>query len=172
MDKATAMRVYGMHMYENTREFGLDGWVGWARLVDCYDGDTLTVVIQFMGECFRVRIRLAGIDAPELRGVDAAKGVAARDALIAHLTGCDSKGLTSRGVRAMLSDAVHLVWLNCGKNDKYGRVLCEVFSKAGAIETNAGAALVGGGHARPYDGGRRRTLCPTGRKDWKEGHSG
>lgn len=40
-----------------------------VRYVRCYDGDTCTVIIPYLPEPFTtVRVRLRGVDAPEIRG--------------------------------------------------------------------------------------------------------
>jgi len=52
-----------------------------AEVIDVYDGDTVTVDVD-LGLCIWVRrqkIRLYGIDAPELRGEDRGIGIKVRD---------------------------------------------------------------------------------------------
>ena len=150
-----AVGLYAGRGHANTPNLGLDGWSGWARLVDCHDGDTMTVVLLFRGAHFKVRIRVAGIDAPELRGPNATQALAARDALVKHLTGVDSRDLSAGQLRLTLDADTHLVWVTCGKPDKYGRTLCDVFSEQEAASCNAATALLGAGLARPYEGGKR-----------------
>ena len=154
-DRTAATQAYTGREASNTPDLDMNAWKGWVRLVGCYDGDTITVIVRFLGEFFKVHVRVSGIDAPELRGVSHDRGMEARDCLIAHLTGCDCKGMTTRQVREILHGNVYLVWLNCGKNDKYGRVLCDVYSEPDCADTNAATAMLGAGLARPYFGGKR-----------------
>lgn len=106
-----------------------------ARVID---GDTLVV------DCGDgpVTVRLRDIDAPELGGCAGAAGLAALDALAA-LTAGHPLTLIARGL------------------DRWGRTV-------GAVEADGrdlGAALVAGGHARPWphdDTGR--AMAP--RPDW------
>lgn len=53
-----------------------------AKVLDVYDGDTITVDVDF-GFSIRMemRIRLWGINTPELRGSDREKGLVSRDYL-------------------------------------------------------------------------------------------
>ena len=146
---------YAGHGHANTPDFGLDGWTGWARLVDCHDGDTITVVLLFKAAPYKVRIRVAGIDTPELRGPDTDIAYAARDALVKHLSGIHSRGMSARQLRCALDADTHLVWVNCKKPDKYGRTLCDVYSEPDAASCNAATALMDAGFARLYDGGKK-----------------
>lgn len=149
MDKESELKFFKDSGHLDVSNFGLDGVTGWARLVDCYDGDSLKIIVRFKGCCFKATIRLEGIDAPELRGADSENGILARDALIKYLTGLDSTGLKSKGVQSLLTESVHLVWVKCGKNDKYGRTLGQIF-KDPDDEVCASAVLINGGHARKY----------------------
>lgn len=77
-----------------------------ARVVDVYDGDTVTLLyLDALGRPRRRRARLVGFDAPELRGTDHVRALRARDFLRA-------KTSFRRSVR------VHYEGL-----DKYGRLL-------------------------------------------------
>ena len=105
-----------------------------------YDADTITVVaaLDIAGaahEQYRFSVRLAGIDAPEMRTRDATeKRVAteARDALRDRILG--------KSVR-----------LDVVKTDKYGRLLANVF--AGELSLNDW--LLEQHFAVPYDGGKK-----------------
>lgn len=139
---------------------GLGGYSGWVRLFDVYDGDTITVVAPLATEMYKVRVRLSGVDAPEIRGVKKNAGLVARDALIAHLTGIDMTGIGSAMVRHILRTNAILVWVVCSGHDKYGRALCDVYNEAQAIAGRLASTsdfLIGAGYAVPYDGGCRQT---------------
>ena len=137
---------------------GLGKYSGWARLADVYDGDTITVIVPLASEMFRVKVRFSGVDTPELCGVTKAAGLAARDALIAHLTGIDMSGVGRAMVRHVLKTDSVLVWIVCKGNDKYGRALCKVYNEAQAVTGRLASSqdfLIGAGYAVPYDGGRK-----------------
>lgn len=106
-----------------------------AQLVEVIDGDTVAVRAQiWLGQSVEIHVRLAGIDAPELHGHCAAEaGLAerARAALGAVLAGGP-------------------VLLRAVRNDRYGgRVVAQVATESG---TDAAAALLAAGLARPYAG--------------------
>lgn len=137
---------------------GIGGYSGWVRLADVYDGDTITVIAPLADEMFKVRVRLSGVDAPELVGAGKRAGLASRDALIAHLTGIDMTGVGKIMVRHVLRTNAILVWIVCNGYDKYGRALCQVYNEAQAIAGRLASTqdfLVGAGYAVPYDGGSR-----------------
>jgi micrococcal nuclease len=115
-----------------------------ATVVRVVDGDTLDVKVRiWLGQDLETRIRLDGIDAPELHGrcdaerrlADAARALLAREA--------------ASGAAVRLRDV---------RNGKFaGRVLARVETAAGQ---DLGQALLNAGLARPYGGGRRSPWCP------------
>ena len=105
-----------------------------------YDGDTITVSIDTLPpELREVGVRLANIDAPELRAdcpseKDQAK--AAKEAL----------------AQLLASGPVQVCPIRW---EKYGRILATVW----AGQVDVGEELVRRGLARPYDGGERGDWC-------------
>lgn len=95
-----------------------------ALLVGIYDGDTQTYIIRFQGKYFKIKVRVADIDTPELYNGNIAKIRAA------ELIGKNK-----------------LVTLICRKPDKYGRILAEVITRSGV---NLGQQLLKEGLAKPY----------------------
>ena len=113
-----------------------------AEVMNVIDGDTIEARAQlWIGLSLVSRIRIRGIDAPEMRGgclEEKALAAAARD-LLAELAG----------------DAILISNI---ENDKYGgRVIADA---AAADGTDLGDAMVARGLARPYDGGTRADWCP------------
>jgi len=91
------------------------------ELVDIYDGDTITVNLDLGCHVWlrNIKIRLAGINAPEVRGKEKTKGLKSKQALIDII----SKNKGDLIVKT-LSD----------KPDKYGRLLGFVYK--GDINVN------------------------------------
>ena len=85
-----------------------EGDVG--RVIDVYDGDSLTVLCSLGGELWRVSVRLRGVDCPEMRG----RGPRERTAAIA----------VRDAVRAKCVDAICQLYAH--GNDKYGRLIADV----------------------------------------------
>jgi endonuclease YncB( thermonuclease family) len=113
-----------------------------AQVLRVLDGDTFEARMRvWPGLDMTTRVRLRGIDAPELRARCAEERVraeAARAALEALLA---EGGVAIRGVTL----------------DKYGgRVDAEASTRR---TPDVSAALMRDGHARGYDGGRRASWC-------------
>ena len=113
-----------------------------AEVLRVVDGDTLVARARiWLGQTVETHVRLAGVDAPELRGKCAeekARALAAREALLR---------LVGEGP-VMLADI---------ESDKYGgRVLARVATGAG---DDVAAVLVAGGYVRAYGGGARSGWC-------------
>ncbi len=118
-----------------------------AQVVSVLDGDTLEVRVHiWLGQDLSTRVRLAGIDAPELKGkCDRERELArrARAYLLARLDPVDAG-----------AGAVRLWEIRYGKYA--GRVLARVETLDG---TDLGQGLLAAGLARPYDGRRRASWC-------------
>jgi len=113
-----------------------------ADVLRVIDGDTFEARVHvWLGLDVTTKVRLRGIDAPELRArcaEELQKADAARGALIALLAEGD------------------VAVSNVGP-DKYGG---RVVADAGTRRTpNISQAMLAAGHARRYDGGRRETWC-------------
>ena len=106
-----------------------------ARIVSVYDGDTVRADIDLGFNTWRKneKLRLVGVDTPEIRGVSdetKARGIAARDAL-----------------RERILDKDVLVCTIKDKTGKYGRYLARIFVDGEDVN----AWLISSGHAVPYE---------------------
>ena len=116
-----------------------------AQVLRVLDGDTFEARVSvWPGIEITTKVRLRGIDAPELRARCAdeqVKAQAARDALA-----------------AMLAEGA--VGISRVTLDKYGgRVVADASTRKTA---DVSAALLRAGHVRSYDGGRRENWCGQG----------
>jgi len=114
-----------------------------AEVLKVVDGDTFDARVHLWpGLDITTRVRLRGIDAPEMKARcedERARAEAAREAL-----------------RAILDEGE--VGVSRVTIDKYGgRVVAEAFTRT---TPDVSAALLGRGAARAYDGGRRSGWCP------------
>lgn len=112
-----------------------------AEVVRVIDGDTFEAAARiWLGEAIDIHVRIAGIDAPELRArcdTERVRAEAARDYLARRLAGGE-------------------VELSAVRYDKFGgRVRAVVRDEKGDI----GRAMIAAGLARPYHGERRRSWC-------------
>jgi endonuclease YncB( thermonuclease family) len=113
-----------------------------AEVIRVLDGDTFEARVRvWPGMDITTKVRLRGIDAPEMRArcaEERIKAEAARDAL-SSLLARGQVGISGVGL------------------DKYGgRVLAEASARQTA---NVAEALLAGGHVRRYGGGRRESWC-------------
>ncbi len=113
-----------------------------AHVTRVIDGDTFEAsAIIWLGQQLDIRVRIDGIDAPELR---------AR---------CDSERVRAEAARDYLSKRIEGgdVKLSAVSYDKYGgRIDAVVADGRGDI----GDAMIHARLARVYDGGRRAGWCP------------
>jgi endonuclease YncB( thermonuclease family) len=97
----------------NIPEFSLNGYNTLSKIVDVYDGDTCKGVLYLDNKLTKFTIRMNGYDTPEIRTNDA----------IEKEYGIAAKIIVSR----MILNKI--VYLKCGKWDKYGRLLADIYMK-------------------------------------------
>lgn len=112
------------------------------------DGDTFVARVHPRdGRELVVRVRLRGIDAPEMKA-------SCQDEL-------DKAEAAAGALRELLGQGGVTI-SNLG-SDKYGRVLADVATRRTA---SVSAALLAGGYARSYNGGHRDGWCARGWRFW------
>ena len=114
-----------------------------CHLRDVIDGDTVELEVELGFHArLTVRVRLEGIDTPELRGKTFDERCMAHDAQALVAQWCEAR-----------ADRIILRTVRDGR-DKFGRLL------AALIDQDTGEtvqqALIGAGLARPYDGQTKR----------------
>ncbi len=101
-----------------------------AKIIDVYDGDTVTAIVDLGFLHFQeMKLRLYGIDTPELRGVEKEAGIVVRDL-----------------VREMILNKEVEIHSYKDKQGKYGRYLANII--VDGLDINKW--LVDNGHAKPY----------------------
>ena len=96
--------------------YSMKGQVYRAKVVDVYDGDTCTVVLQQNFRYRKYKVRMLGYDSPEMkpslkhdnRDIEMESARRAREALMEHIYN-------------------KIVILHCDKFDKYGRLLGTIY---------------------------------------------
>lgn len=89
----------------------LDGLVKRAKVVDVYDGDTLTAVFYYRRRLTKFKVRLLGYDSPEMRSADD-----------------DERALAQRAKAELARLTLNrIVTLHCGKFEPHGRMLGYVY---------------------------------------------
>lgn len=111
-------------------------------MVRVIDGDTFDAQAHIWpGQTLRVRVRLRGIDAPEIRSRCAAEKAAGERARAA--------------LEGMIGGAT-VRMRNIAGGKYYGRVLADVTTETGEAVAER---LLADALARPYRGGRRESAC-------------
>jgi endonuclease YncB( thermonuclease family) len=155
MDEDIILSLLESATFDNTPPFTLAGTTIKARVLDVYDGDTMTVALPWKGTCYRFKLRLLGINTEELRGVDAEtkeRALKARDRVLDLVTCGEFKPTlkcTRKVCRQALAQKPYLVSVQCHDFDKYGRVLARVLTPGSQILTLSDI-LVQEGLAREY----------------------
>lgn len=114
-----------------TPMWSLEGRTLRAKCVKVYDGDTIHVNVLLGDRPVRFKCRMLGYDSPEMNAKDSnekTRAIAARDALSGLI--CDQ-----------------LVTIECGKFDKYGRLLIVCVASDGK---NINEWMLNMGHGAPY----------------------
>ena len=113
-----------------------------AEVVRVLDGDTFDVRAQiWVGHFIETRVRLNGIDTPEIRGK------------------CEGEVQMARAAKSALEKMIlqQPIYLTNIENGKYaGRVLAEAANADGA---DIATYMIRNGFARKYDGGKRMGWC-------------
>ena len=114
-----------------------------GRVVDVYDGDTITIVgyVKHNPDLFRFSVRLNGIDCPEMKGKN------------------ENEKIVAKFAKQYVHDIVYdnIITLEDVSLDKYGRVLSKVMFGSRDIAQE----LLDKNMAVSYDGGTK--ICPD---DW------
>lgn len=124
-----------MEKYIDTPFFSLEGMKCQAYVYSVYDGDTVTLIIEFQEKEYKWKCRLSGIDTAELR----TKNIKEKE--------------YAYKVKEILSDKIlnKIVDIECLKFDKYGRTLVKIYYDNICIND----WLIENGYAKKYDGGHK-----------------
>lgn len=113
-----------------------------VEVVRVIDGDTFEARVHLWpGLEMITRVRLRGIDAPEM------KAACAEESRMAEAA--------SEALRVQLADGDVMIF-NIGPDKYNGRVVADAATRR---TPNVSSALLTSGHARPYQGGRRGGWC-------------
>lgn len=153
-DERKAIKLRNMK-FSNTPEFTFRSKTFLSKILDIYDGDTITITIKIDGEYNRINCRLNGIDTPEMKSQDNEEKIAAQLSqkhLIFLLTEQKiSIGPPRELVRNVCGEINSIVTIKCFDFDKYGRLLVEVWKNGICINDK----MVEDGFAYKYDGGSK-----------------
>jgi len=125
--------------WEDTEEFIFPVYSG--KVIKVYDGDTITIASKMPYDnspLYRFHVRLNGIDSPEIKGKNP-----------------DEKRVAKLAKVFLSSLVLHkTVTLENIQNDKYGRILADVYFEGKHINN----LIINERLAVKYDGGKK--ICP------------
>jgi len=131
---------------KKTPKFSLEGQTKLCKVVDVYDGDTCRVVFNHNGKINKWNVRMVGYDTPEMKP---SKSNPNRDTI-------KQKAKESRDYLKSLiaNENDKLVYLKCGKFDKYGRLLGEIFIDLDNKQS-VNELMITNGYGYKYNGGAK-----------------
>lgn len=144
--------------YDNTKTFSFKNKKYDCKILDIYDGDTITICF-FLQEFdyIKMNVRLNGIDTPELKGNTRDNGIKARNYLIKLLLNIDiNENLTRKEIRKLIdnNNNNNIILIEFGDFDKYGRSLVTLYKN----NININQKMVEDGYASLYNGGKKHIL--------------
>jgi len=142
--------------YYNTPKFSFSKKETKCKILDIYDGDTITIGLFLEGfNIVKINVRLEGIDTPELKGEQKSLGIIARNYLINKLTNIiidNDKEYTRKEIRELIYNSNNnYIDVVFGDFDKYGRPLAILYKDG----VNINDIMVIKGYANKYYGGKK-----------------
>jgi len=144
--------IYDYELNHATKgdKFTYDGHVCRAKVVDIYDGDTLTLVFRYGGKLQQHSCRMLGYDSPEMKPPKSDPGR-------------DKEIKAANEAKVALSNIIadKVVRIKCGDFDKYGRILVTIWVKPGSCRScclrrmNVNEWMIENGYGNPYSGGTK-----------------
>lgn len=113
-----------------------------AKVVSCYDGDTIKCVFKHDGKYQKFKVRMYGYDSPERRP---SRKIPEEERIIIKKN--------ARKARNRLMELIlnKIVIIECMKFDKYGRLLAIVYLN----NENINQVMINEGHGKEYYGGKK-----------------
>jgi endonuclease YncB( thermonuclease family) len=138
----------------NTNKFRFDGQTKYCKVLDVYDGDTITVGIILDTKPYRVKVRLLGYDSPEIkprlnivnREEEIHKAVEAREVL-----------------KSIILNKIAKLKISIKSWDKYGRLLATLYIQSNNennilsddYNINVNKYMIDNGYGKIYNGGKK-----------------
>ena len=130
---------------DNTEPMLTKGIDTYCKVIDVYDGDTCTIAIPLNGVIVQEKLRLMGIDTPEIRTKNLEEKKAGK--------------LAGEFLSSLILGKVLRVKLE-PKREKFGRLLGTLFLESGNVccfldSENINQLMINKGYAVAYDGGTK-----------------
>ncbi len=137
---------------ENTPTYRFDNKKFYCKVIDVYDGDTITIAIQLNKKIYQYKVRMYGYDSPEMKP---RLNISNRDEIIqkAH----KAKKVLSE----LILNKIVVVEIQKKSWDKYGRLLGIIYTSINhgltmkSYNLNINEYMVDNGHGYRYYGGTK-----------------
>jgi endonuclease YncB( thermonuclease family) len=140
--------------YSTLADFSFKGKEMYSKVLDVYDGNTLSLTIKVDGTYHKIQCRLCGIDKPDIHSpndMEQNAALHARNHLIYLLTGQRIRLETSQKEIQNICRVVNsIVFVRCQDFDKYKKLLVEVEKN----DINISGKMIIDGYAGIYNGTR------------------
>jgi endonuclease YncB( thermonuclease family) len=129
----------------NTPWFSLKGLTCKCKVVSVYDADTITIVLKWDNDMYKVKCRLLGIDSAEKRTKN-----------------LEEKKVAMKGqnwLETLILDKI--IWVKCGKWGKYGgRMLGTLYMTKNDLDINSSinSMIIDKGYAYKYSGKKKQSF--------------
>ena len=145
MSYAESITELNEYTDDNTNLFSFNGETHLAKVVKCYDGDTIHCVFKHDQKYYKFHVRMYGYDAPEMRPS-------------LQLTESVRNEIKENALKAKhkLEELIlfKIVILECLNFDKYGRLLANVKINKDDTKT-INQVMIDLGHGKEYYGGTK-----------------
>lgn len=132
---------------QNIPKWTCKGMIDYVKVINVVDGDTVDIVRKMGEKYFQFRVRLYGIDTPEKRPPLSQPN---------RLEEIAASKASSNALTSLLKEVNGLIRIEFVGEDKYGRLLGNVFIKREKEdEYNVNEWMVKKGYAKPYFGGTK-----------------
>ena len=138
---------------ENTEFYKFNNKKFYCKVIDIYDGDTITIAIRLNKKIYKHKVRMFGYDSPEMRPL---KNNVDRDIIIAKAK--KAKKVLSK----LIMDKIVVIHIQKGTWDKYGRLLGVIYIKViqgvglRAYNLNVNKYMIDNNYGYIYYGGAKR----------------
>lgn len=136
---------------DNTEFFSFNNQVIIAKVISCYDGDTITCIFRHNGGFYKFKVRMDGYDSPEMKP---AKTIPDEERKEIIKNAHDAKNYLERLILN------NYVYLYCKKFDKYGRLLADVKISKNDLKT-VNQLMIDNKYGYVYHGGKKKELNNT-----------
>jgi endonuclease YncB( thermonuclease family) len=137
-------RLSKYNQSSSPKVFTMNGKEKWCKVINVYDGDTVDIIFYNTDELMHYKLRLYGIDTPELKPL---KSISNRDEIIAK----------AQSAKKYLETLIQnkIVYVRFCNEEKYGRLMGSIYLSKKSSEISVNQMLVDAGHAKEYFGGKK-----------------